>query len=60
MCGIFAVFQTDPVINWEVASRAADAMTHRGPDEKGEWRDRYAMLFHRRLSIIDLVMGRQP
>ncbi|HNA28016.1 MAG TPA: asparagine synthase (glutamine-hydrolyzing) [Nitrospira sp.] len=60
MCGIFAVFQTDPVINWEVASRAADAMTHRGPDEKGEWRDRHAMLFHRRLSIIDLVMGRQP
>ena len=60
MCGIFGVFQTSAVVEWDKACLAAKALTHRGPDEKGEWRDRHAMMFHRRLSIIDLAMGRQP
>lgn len=60
MCGFLAVFQSAPIIDWELACRAANAIAHRGPDERGEWRDRHAQLFHRRLSIIDLGMGQQP
>lgn len=60
MCGILGVFQADTVIEWSAAKTAANAIAHRGPDQQGEWRDRYAMLFHRRLSIIDLAMGSQP
>ena len=60
MCGIFGVFQTSAVVEWDTACVAAKALTHRGPDENGEWRDRHAMMFHRRLSIIDLALGRQP
>lgn len=60
MCGIVGVFQADTVIEWSAAKTAANAIAHRGPDQQGEWRDWYAMLFHRRLSIIDLAMGSQP
>jgi asparagine synthase (glutamine-hydrolysing) len=33
---------------------------HRGPDERGLYTDNYVGLAHTRLSIIDLVGGRQP
>jgi asparagine synthase (glutamine-hydrolysing) len=36
------------------------AITHRGPDDEGLYRDEQAMLGMRRLSIIDLEGGRQP
>ena len=36
------------------------AITHRGPDDEGLYRDAHAMLGMRRLSIIDLEGGRQP
>ncbi len=38
----------------------AGAMRHRGPDELGLYRDRWAGLAHARLSIIDLATGQQP
>ena len=39
-----------------------DALTHRGPDAEGKWRDLKTgvHLGHRRLSIIDLQHGTQP
>lgn len=37
-----------------------DALTHRGPDGSGFYRKGPVGLGHRRLSIIDLVGGRQP
>jgi len=37
-----------------------DAIRHRGPDACGYYRDAFASLGHRRLSIIDLATGDQP
>ncbi len=36
------------------------AIRHRGPDEFGMYRDRFAGLVHARLSLIDLATGQQP
>jgi asparagine synthase (glutamine-hydrolysing) len=60
MCGFFTVFQSGPVIECSLAKTATATITHRGPDESGEWREHNVMLFHRRLSIIDLASGQQP
>jgi asparagine synthase (glutamine-hydrolysing) len=40
--------------------RMLGALSHRGPDEFGLYRDRSAGLAHSRLSIIDLAGGQQP
>ncbi len=42
------------------AERMIGAMSHRGPDEYGAWRDASVFLGHARLSIIDLSTGQQP
>src|SRR5262252_4959790 len=60
MCGI-AGFQGrfDP----ELLSACADALSHRGPDDSGEWYSSRSQvgLAHRRLSIIDVSpRGHQP
>ena len=46
-----------------IATRMADAVAHRGPDDHGCWSDEAAgiALSHRRLSIVDLSpLGHQP
>jgi asparagine synthase (glutamine-hydrolysing) len=63
MCGIVGVAATSRIEErgWLTAGR--DAMTHRGPDDAGEWwsDDGRVGLGHRRLSIIDLSQaGHQP
>jgi asparagine synthase (glutamine-hydrolysing) len=60
MCGFFSVFQAQPVIERRMAQAAAGTIEHRGPDESGIWEERHVMLFHHRLSIIDLAAGQQP
>jgi asparagine synthase (glutamine-hydrolysing) len=60
MCGIFAVFQRECFIDRSIAIKAAATIGHRGPDESGDWRENNVMIFHRRLSIIDLSTGQQP
>ncbi len=43
-----------------VLERMTDEIRHRGPDDHGYYRDEFACLGHRRLSIVDLSTGRQP
>lgn len=40
--------------------RMRATLRHRGPDDRGEYADDHATLFHERLSIIDLKSGHQP
>ena len=60
MCGIFGIFQfqSDKL---ELARKGLKSLSHRGPDQDGEWFTSDIYLGHRRLSIIDLsTNGRQP
>lgn len=60
MCGFLAILQDAPRIERHTAQAAADRLAHRGPDAAGVWTEEHVMLFHRRLSIIDLATGQQP
>lgn len=60
MCGFLAILQDAPRIELHTAQAAADRLAHRGPDGSGKWTEEQVMLFHRRLSIIDLATGQQP
>ena len=66
MCGVTGLVTTaglDQVALARVATRMAETLTHRGPDDSGHWIDESAgvALAHRRLSILDLSpAGRQP
>ena len=43
-----------------VLDRMTDALSHRGPDDRGVWLGQGVALGHRRLSIIDIEGGHQP
>lgn len=67
MCGLAGFVETRGGIQLSElearANRMADALRHRGPDDKGVWADPEAgvALGHRRLSILDLSpAGHQP
>lgn len=60
MCGFLTVLQDSPRVDRGTAQSAANRLSHRGPDGSGEWSEQHVMLFHRRLSIIDLATGQQP
>src|SRR5688572_11210684 len=66
MCGVTGIFaptRSDGASLGMVATRMADTLTHRGPDDSGVWVDDAAgvALAHRRLSILDLShAGHQP
>src|SRR5262245_36675884 len=62
MCGIVGLMNLDgaPVAR-ETIARMCATLVHRGPDDQGiEQPFPWVGLGHRRLSIIDLVSGRQP
>ncbi len=62
MCGICGITWTpdrEPP-DAAVLDRMTDVLEHRGPDDRGIWRDRGVALGFRRLSIIDLATGSQP
>jgi asparagine synthase (glutamine-hydrolysing) len=62
MCGIAGIVALGgaPAPSREALVRMAGALTHRGPDELGLYRDACAGFAHTRLSIIDLATGQQP
>jgi len=63
MCGIAGCLVTDsesPPPSLGLLERMAAALHHRGPDERGLYRDRRVGLAHARLAIVDLTTGQQP
>ncbi|MCD6043440.1 MAG: asparagine synthase [Burkholderiales bacterium] len=63
MCGIagsVALAERAAAPPREALARMASALSHRGPDDSGVYRDARAGLAHARLSIIDPAGGRQP
>ena len=58
MCGIFGYLSSDPIP--DLCSEALSRISHRGPDESGQWQDSNVFLGIRRLSIIDVAGGQQP
>lgn len=61
MCGFVGIVRRDGGrAELPVLERMSEVLTHRGPDDAGHFVDGAVGLYHRRLSIIDLVTGRQP
>jgi asparagine synthase (glutamine-hydrolysing) len=62
MCAITGILASDAVavVPAQLLSSMNDAQAHRGPDQHGIHVEPGVGLGHRRLSIIDLVGGRQP
>ena len=62
MCGIAGILnarQDDPV-RGRTVDRMVDALTHRGPDDRGVFVRGQVGVGMRRLSIIDVAAGHQP
>jgi len=57
MCGITGIINPKGKEDIEKMTRV---ILHRGPDDEGYFSDQYVALGMRRLSIIDLVRGKQP
>ncbi len=63
MCGILGVVAplgSEPEVSRAHFEKMRDMMAHRGPDDSGILEADNIMFAHRRLSIIDLLNGRQP
>jgi asparagine synthase (glutamine-hydrolysing) len=63
MCGIAGIVALSADAarpSREALTRMVGTLSHRGPDERGLYRDERAGLAHARLSIIDLSNGQQP
>src|SRR5712692_8365528 len=65
MCGIFGYLSQRERVQPEILRRMGETLTHRGPDDEGEWihhsGELSVALGHKRLSIIDLSSSaRQP
>ncbi len=59
MCGICGIVSHDGVKE-EMLLSMNEALSHRGPDDRGLYLGQGVGLGHRRLSIIDVAGGRQP
>ncbi|MHC5212904.1 MAG: asparagine synthase B, partial [Planctomycetota bacterium] len=62
MCGIVAILNQDGIhaAGTDLRSQGlvmAKTIRHRGPDWSGVYSDERAMLFHERLSIVDVEHG---
>ena len=63
MCGIVGIFGESGALGTQdelIVEEMKTSLAHRGPDDSGTHKSKYAILGHRRLSIIDLEHGHQP
>jgi asparagine synthase (glutamine-hydrolysing) len=62
MCGIAGYAAFDPTTRADASAIRAmlACVSHRGPDDEGDFTDQSVVLGHRRLSIIDVQGGHQP
>ena len=62
MCGICGIISLKDGVSPSPGAikRMMGALSHRGPDSSGYYRDRTVALGHTRLAIIDLISGAQP
>jgi asparagine synthase (glutamine-hydrolysing) len=61
MCGIVGLINRDgSPVDFSLLASMAETIRHRGPDEEGHFIENNVGFYHKRLSIIDLVSGRQP
>jgi asparagine synthase (glutamine-hydrolysing) len=62
MCGVVGILnlREGPAPDRALLGRMLARLDHRGPDERGAYRDRHVGLGQTRLSIIDLSGGAQP
>ena len=61
MCGIVGIINKNgKTVDFQILSRMAETLNHRGPDDEGHLIDGPVGFYHKRLSIIDLTTGRQP
>jgi len=61
MCGFVGIINKDGTpADLRLLSKMAETIRYRGPDEEGHALDGPLGFYHKRLSIIDLSMGRQP
>ena len=60
MCSIAGMIDLRRDVRQLDLSEMRDAMIPRGPDQRGQYRDADAALFHHRLCVIDAENGRQP
>jgi asparagine synthase (glutamine-hydrolysing) len=61
MCGIGGIWSREGAPSREIVAAMADALAHRGPDDRGEFADDHVALGHLRLSILDTSpAGHQP
>lgn len=60
MCGICGKVSWNGPVDPFLVQLMMDKMVHRGPDDEGVYVGQQVVLGHRRLSIIDLELGKQP
>ncbi|HDP97802.1 MAG TPA: asparagine synthase (glutamine-hydrolyzing) [bacterium] len=62
MCGICGVVNShhENTVDLGLVKKMCDVISHRGPDDEGIYTNKNVGLGMRRLSIIDLVSGKQP
>lgn len=62
MCGIagWVDWEKNLINERDILEEMKESLSHRGPDEGGEWYSKKAGLVHRRLIVIDPAGGKQP
>jgi asparagine synthase (glutamine-hydrolysing) len=61
MCGFVGIINKNlSEINLDLMTHMASLINHRGPDDEGSFIEKNIGFYHKRLSIIDLALGKQP